>query len=175
MRTLAHEITGSFTARMAGITALRKEVAGELKEAQARLQEMGHSRQAFAAQQQAALNQGRTELAQEETHRQAQAQSWLKVVADDRAAAGQQWQEMASTLNRMRAGGTVAQAPRQATTEPTASQERVFAFLAEHPDGARLADLEHEFRLNRLLASRVVKSLVNNGKVQKRGLLYFAI
>ncbi|MFQ5875673.1 MAG: hypothetical protein ACE5JL_17995 [Dehalococcoidia bacterium] len=52
---------------------------------------------------------------------------------------------------------------------------RVFAYLANHPDGARLVELEKEFGVSRFQMSRVIKNLINEGKVEKRKTLYFAI
>ena len=68
-----------------------------------------------------------------------------------------------------RAGG------RGVAPELAGLSERVFAYLANHPDGTRLAELEGEFGLSRLHAARVVGSLMDDGKVEKRELLYFAI
>ncbi len=53
--------------------------------------------------------------------------------------------------------------------------DRIFANLANHPDGARLVELEKEFGVNRFQMSRVIKNLINEGKVEKRATLYFAI
>ena len=50
-----------------------------------------------------------------------------------------------------------------------------FAYLADHPDGARLANLEKELGLGRFQMNRVVRRLTDRGKVEKRDLLYFAI
>ncbi|MFH1560625.1 MAG: hypothetical protein ABID84_04365 [Chloroflexota bacterium] len=61
-------------------------------------------------------------------------------------------------------------------TEELASQsERGFEYLAHHPYGTRLTELEQEFGLGRFQAARVVRHLMNEGKAEKRDLLYFAI
>lgn len=52
---------------------------------------------------------------------------------------------------------------------------QVFAYLAEHPDGTRLTDLEEEFVMGRFEMARIIKRLTDYGKVEKRDLLYFAI
>ncbi|MBI4339450.1 MAG: hypothetical protein HY680_05805 [Chloroflexi bacterium] len=60
------------------------------------------------------------------------------------------------------------------TPEIAALRDRVFAFLADRPDGVRLVQIERQFGLNRLVSSRVVRSLINEGKSKKQDLLYFA-
>jgi len=54
-------------------------------------------------------------------------------------------------------------------------RDRVFAYLADHPDGTRLVELEEEFGVARIQAARVVRELMDDNKVEKRDLLYFAI
>ena len=54
-------------------------------------------------------------------------------------------------------------------------RDRVFAYLADHPDGTRLTELEAEFGLSRIEMARVVRGLIDDNKVEKRELLYFAI
>lgn len=61
------------------------------------------------------------------------------------------------------------------TAEFMSLSDRVFKYLASHPDGTRLAEIEEEFGIQRNLSARVVQRLVNEGKGQKRALSYFAI
>jgi len=56
-----------------------------------------------------------------------------------------------------------------------ALRDRVFAYLADHPDGTKLAELEAEFGVSRIEMARIVRNLMDNNKVEKRELLYFAI
>lgn len=51
----------------------------------------------------------------------------------------------------------------------------VFAYLANHPDGASLTELERVFGKARIEIIRVVRALIDDNKVEERGLLYFAI
>ena len=51
----------------------------------------------------------------------------------------------------------------------------VFAYLANHPDGVKLTELEEEFDTARIQIARVIRNLIEDNKVEKRGLLYFAI
>jgi len=54
-------------------------------------------------------------------------------------------------------------------------RDRVFAYLTDHPDGTKLVELEAEFGVSRIEMARVVRALIDNNKVEKRELLYFAI
>jgi len=54
-------------------------------------------------------------------------------------------------------------------------RDRVFAYLADHPDGTRLVELEEEFGLTRIEMARVIRALIDDNKVEKLELLYFAI
>ena len=54
-------------------------------------------------------------------------------------------------------------------------RDRVFAYLADHPDGTKLTELEEEFGLARIQIARIVRALIDDNKVEKRDLLYFAI
>lgn len=55
-----------------------------------------------------------------------------------------------------------------------ALHDRVFEYLANHPDGSRLVDLEQEFGLARIQMAKIIRSLVDDNKVEKHDLLYFA-
>jgi len=54
-------------------------------------------------------------------------------------------------------------------------RDRVFAYLADHPDGTKLTELEEEFGLARIQMAKVVRGLIDDNKVEKRELFYFAI
>ena len=63
----------------------------------------------------------------------------------------------------------------EVTPEIAVVRDQVFEYLANHPDGTRLVELEEEFGLARIQMARVVRNLTDENKVEKRGLLYFAI
>ena len=54
-------------------------------------------------------------------------------------------------------------------------RDRIFAYLVDHPDGTRLVELEVEFGVSRIEMARVVRTLMDDNKTEKRELLYFAI
>ena len=63
----------------------------------------------------------------------------------------------------------------EVTAEFASLTDRVFQRLANHPDGTRLTELEQEFQLNRFLSGRAIRHLIDEGKVEKRDRLYFAV
>ena len=62
----------------------------------------------------------------------------------------------------------------EATHELTALAGGVFQYLADRPDGAPLVEIEKEIQLDRFGAVRALKRLMDDGKAEKRGRLYFA-
>ena len=109
-----------------------------------------------------------------------------------------EWQRMATTLQSKR-GAAVADvklpkaAPAPASSKQVAKKavaragaaelppglaafrDRVFEYLANHPDGTRLVQLEQKFGMARIQMAKIVKSLIGKNKVEKRDSLYFAI
>lgn len=65
--------------------------------------------------------------------------------------------------------------PIEMTPETSVLRGRVFEYLANHPDGAKMTVLEEEFGTARIQMARMLKSLMDDNKVDKRDLLYFAI
>jgi len=53
--------------------------------------------------------------------------------------------------------------------------DRVFAYLANHPNGTKLTELEEEFGVARSQMARVVRELMDSNKIEKREQFYFAI
>ena len=65
--------------------------------------------------------------------------------------------------------------PVEVTPEATAGRDQIFEYLANHPDGMRMVELEEEFGLSRIQMARILKSLTDDNKVEKRDMIYFAI
>ena len=63
----------------------------------------------------------------------------------------------------------------EVTLEIATLSARVFGYLADHPDGTKMTELEKKFGLTRIQMARVLRNLMDRNKVEKRGLLYFAI
>jgi len=62
-----------------------------------------------------------------------------------------------------------------ATPEAAEFQQRVFEYIADHPDGTRMVELERDFVTARIQMARILRKLMDGNKVEKRDLLYFAI
>jgi len=57
---------------------------------------------------------------------------------------------------------------------PATLRDVIFTYLAEHPDGAKLAQMEQDLGMARIKLAQPMQGLIDGKKVQKRGLLYFA-
>jgi hypothetical protein len=86
------------------------------------------------------------------------------------AEMAQVWREFAAAMQ----GSPVAPPPEPAPPEPPAVKppaedmnDRLLAYLAQHPDGAKLVDLEPEFEIGRPQLGRYLRGLVDSGKVVK--------
>lgn len=117
------------------------------------------------------------------------------VLRTELAAIRGQWQSMVGKVNaaRRRSASETTVSPKPATSQhvpaaaPTAKEaaeeppelnalhDRVFEFLADHPGGSRLVEMEAELKASRFQMSRVLRNLMDENKIEKRDLLYFAI
>jgi hypothetical protein len=150
----------------------------------------------------AELNKGRQALAEDERKRQSEAREFIgelgRMVAEGKAAtqsllmefgevqagARDERQKLAATMQSKRGGVAVAVKPpieeiveeaAEITPKTAALRDQVFEYLANHPDGTKLTELEEEFGVARIQLAKVVRSLMDENKVEKRDLLYFAI
>jgi len=181
MRSLGEEIVRSYEDRIAEVAQLRERVKADLKEFGDSRAAMGRGLRADLAkgradlirdvrQQRADLAKGRADLIKDVRQRSAEVNAWIKEVANAHADARGEWQNLTITMQARRAG--------TAAPSPPVEEElrnRVFTYLANHPDGIRMAELEQVFGVPRIQMAGVLKSFIAQNKVQKRGLLYFAI
>jgi hypothetical protein len=70
---------------------------------------------------------------------------------------------------------TAPAARREAKAQTIALRDVVFEYLADHPDGVRLTDMEREFGVARIQIAKALRGLLDDNKVEKRELVYFAI
>jgi len=173
-----------------GRAALTREVNTSLKE-------VDRNHHAMATGLRHSLVMGRDQLFQAEAQRQAAVQALMKHVAAERSAGRQEWQRLVAPMGSKRNGGAaVAEAPASpapargvpaeeegamartavspVTPELVALSHRVFQYLANHPDGTHLTEIQREFGLGRLQAARVVRHLTDEGKVEKQDRCYYA-
>ena len=73
----------------------------------------------------------------------------------------------------------MAEAPSEESAAGRASlgelRDKIFAYLADHPDGTKLLELEEEFGVARIRIAKVIRELMDDNLVAKRELLYYAI
>jgi len=176
-----------------------REFMGELGRAvaegktavKAQLKEFGSTHNDMSREMRATLARGRQILAKQEKERQSEArqfmgelartvtegkaaaQSLLRNFSEVQAGARDAWQELTATIQSKRGGVAVAVKP--PVEKIGALRNQVFQYLANHPDGARLVELEQEFGVARIQMAKVVRSLMDENKVKKRALYYFAI
>ena len=63
----------------------------------------------------------------------------------------------------------------EVTPEFADFRDQIFKYLANHPDGTRMPELEEEFGVACIQIVRVLKNLMDKNKVERQNLLYFAI
>ena len=126
----------------------------------------------------------RAELAKSVSTLKHEVGAMLKEVRSELAGGRDEWQILSATMQAHRVGAPVEVKPSLEETAEEAAEitpeiadirDRVFEYLANHPDGTKLAKLEEEFGLARIQIAKIVKSLMDENKVEKRELFYFAI
>jgi hypothetical protein len=176
---------------IADIQALLQKIAADndvtAAELNAALSSDHETRSATTASFMAAVNANRRNMAEALANRldafiatlEAQVSSTLSGYAADRADLyrslrdmAQVWREYAAVMQ----GGSVTPPPEPAVPAPPAPVAakpdtnvtgQLLAYLAGHPDGVKLVDLEPEFELSRPQLGRHLRSLVDSGKVVK--------
>jgi len=167
------------------------------------LGEFNSSHNAMSREMRAELARGHQALVEGEKKRQSEAREFMgelgRAVAQGKAAtqallrdfgevqagAQDEWQKLTATMQSKRGGVAVAVKPSveemaeeeaaEITPEIDDIRDRVFGYLANHPDGTKMTELEEEFELARIQMAKVVRSLMDENKVEKRDLHYFAI
>jgi hypothetical protein len=159
------------------------------------LGEFDSSHNAMSREMRAELSKGRQSLAKGERKRQSEAREFMgelgKAVAEGKAAtqallrdfgevqagARDEWQKMTATIQSKRGGVGIKVKPliEEITPETTTLRNRVFEYLANHPDGTKMTELEQEFSVARIQMAKLLKDLADENKVAKRNSLYFAI
>jgi len=164
LKEMDDQVRATLTKAQADLAKAEKERVGQaqtdLKHRKAELKEMGNQVKATLATVDKFLHESRSH--------------------QEKAAAA--WQELAGIFQVKGEAGVVTVEEATARTEPIekapqkgALRNRVFAYLADHPDGARMTELAREFDVARIQMAKVVRSLMDDNKVEKRDMHYFAI
>ena len=181
---------------------LGREVAEGKAAVKTLLGEFDSAHNAMGTEMRAELAKVRPALEKEDKKRQGEAREFMgelgKAVAEGKAAtqsllrdfgevqAGvrDEWQKMTATMQSKRGGVAVAvrrpieetvAGAAEITPDTAALRGQVFEYLASHPDGTRLVELAEEFGVARIQMAKVIRNLVDENKVEKRDLLYFAV
>ena len=134
------------------------------------------------------------ELGRKVTEGKTATQAQLRKLAEEQAGARDEWQTLTATMQAQGVGAAVEVKPAEAVAAPAEEiteegvaeitpitpetadiRGRTFEYLANHPDGTKLVELEQEFGVSRIEMARLLKDLMAENKVEKRELLYFAI
>jgi len=135
-----------------------------------------------------AIKQAEGERKQTEAREIAQRKSdvgtMLKEFHEEQAGVRDEWQILSAIMQEKRGGPIIKMEPpaeemaeeaAEITPEIGDIRDRAFEYLANHPDGTRLVEMEQEFGLARIKIARVLRNLIDENKVEKRDMLYFAI
>ncbi|MBI4201119.1 MAG: hypothetical protein HY531_02370 [Chloroflexi bacterium] len=203
MHSLVQDIASSHQERTGGVQQIRKATEDKLKEADAAVSSIAGQRRASTARlhtelhnfhltltkghaelqsnvgaerqglvrahhtmaqgQRAVLTKGRAAMTRFEGGRKAQVNAWLGDVAGERKDAHKEWITLGTAKDN------------HGSDTPATDGTPVFEYLASHPDGTRLTEIDHNFHLGRPQAAGSLRKLMNEGKVEKRGALYFAV
>ncbi|NQT73920.1 MAG: hypothetical protein HQ553_14325, partial [Chloroflexi bacterium] len=172
-------------------------VADRQSDVAAQLQDLDNAHQAMA-------QELRTDLAKECAEMKSDVNNFMNDIAAVHAEARDVWQTLTATMQSKRGTPAtekppVATQPKtvspEQSFEPGAEQGEaavmseeetetpsdlatlshlVFEYLASHPDGTKLTELENEFGVARFPMAKVIKNLMTESKVGKRDLQYFA-
>jgi len=131
---------------------------------------------------------------QEIAQRKSDVSTMLKEFHEEQAGVRDEWQTLTATMQSKRGGVAIAVKPAEAVAAPAEEiteegvteitpitpetadiSGRTFEYLANHPDGTKLVELEQEFGVTRIEMARLLKDLMDENKVEKRELHYFAI
>jgi len=192
MKNLAEDIVASYDLRVAGIGEIKEGVKGLQLEAQELVKDSSVARRKASGQLRKELGEYRQQIKTETSEILNNAYKIRNETKNDLKEATATWQEFVTTMQQKRAGVKVAPKVEEAKVEVTEEaiaevepaavtpeivelQGRVFEYLADHPDGTRMVELEREFDIARIQMARVIRGLIDNGKAEKRDLLYFAI
>ena len=166
------------------VTERKYEVADMFKGFDAELIELSRARVAMTKQMRANLAKSLADCKRSTGAMLEGFSAELKDISSELAGGRDEWQILTATMQAHRGGAPVEVKPSPEKTAEEAAEitpeiadirDRVFEYLANHPDGTKMTWLEEEFGLARIQIAKIVKSLMDENKVEKRELSYFAI
>ena len=189
----AREFIGELCQAVAEGKAAAKAQLKELEAAQATMsRELKTGLAKGEAERQREARALKQELIRGVTERKSAVSTQLKELADIQAGVRDEWQKLSALMKANRGVSVVKSKPLEAaaaspveeitedkaaeiTPETTTFHDQIFEYLANHPDGARMTELEQEFDVPRIKLARILGNLKDANKVEKKELFYFAI
>jgi len=160
--------------------AMSAEMRADLARGRQTLAKGEKERQKEAGEFRAELKESRAELKEPRGKLAQETAEWRASTQAQLAGAHDEWQKLTGTMQAKRGAVAVAvKTPKRATLPPAedavALRQRAFEYLADHPNGTKLAELELQFGQARIQMSKIIKGLMDENKVEKRDFFYFAI
>jgi hypothetical protein len=187
-RDLRADLVKSVATRKADVSSQLKELdaahASMSRELKADLAKIRPALEEEDRKRQSEAREFRGELGRAVAQGKAAAQALLRDFGEEQAGVRDEWQKMTATMQSKRGGVAgavklpikeIAEEAASMTPEIAALRERVFEYLANHPDGTKLVELAEKLGVARIQVAKVVRSLIDENKVEKRDLLYFAV
>jgi hypothetical protein len=164
--------------------SMSRELKADLSKLKADLAKIRPALEEEDRKRQSEAREFRGELGRAVAQGKAAAQALLRDFGEEQAGVRDEWQKMTATMQSKRGGVAgavklpikeIAEEAASMTPEIAALRERVFEYLANHPDGTKLVELAEKLGVARIQVAKVVRSLIDENKVEKRDLLYFAV
>lgn len=171
MKKLAEDIAASYDVRVKALGQLvtdthemldrfskeQKEMAAALKDALAKGELV----------RKADFQKMLKDIQSRQKERESEVSDLLKNFREEQERMASEWRKLTATMKEKR------RIPSPAWIATL--QHRVFEYLADHPDGTRIAELQREFGLTRRQMTRILENLIDDNKAEKHDQLYFAI
>lgn len=187
-RDLRADLAKSVATRKAAVSSQLKELdaahASMSRELKADLAKVRPALEEEDRKRQSEAREFRGELGRAVAQGKAATQALLRDFGEEQAGVRDEWQKMTATMQSKRGGVAgavkppikeIAEEAASMTPEIAALREKVFEYLANHPDGTKLVELAEKLGVARIQVAKVVRSLIDENKVEKRDLLYFAV
>jgi len=187
-RDLRADLVKSVAARKAAVSSQLKELdaahASMSRELKAGLAKIHPALEEEDRKRQSEAREFRGELGRAVAQGKTATQALLRDFGEVQAGVRDEWQKMTATMQSKRGGVAsaakppieeIAEGAALITPEIAALREKVFEYLANHPDGTKLVELAEEFGVARIQMAKLVRNLIDENKIEKRDLLYFAV
>jgi len=171
MKNLAEDIAASYDVRVKALGQLVTDTHGMLDRFSKEQKEMAAAMEDALAKGESVRKEDFQKMLKDiqtrQKEREREVDDLLKGFREEQEKMASEWQKLTTTMKGKRS----VPSPAWIAT----LQHRVFEYLADHPDGTRMVELEQEFGLARSQMTRILENLIDDNKVEKHDQLYFAI